>query len=93
MRQAQSNMENAEREAGRRNALPDLAVSVEQQQTYKSQAVAAQAQDQQAVANLDQARVNLERTVIRAPVNGWVTNLLAQRGDFAAGEREDHFDR
>jgi multidrug resistance efflux pump len=85
VRQAQSNMENAEREAGRRKALPDLAVSVEQQQSYETQAVAAQAQYQQAVANLDQARVNLERTVIRAPVNGWVTNLLAQRGDFAAG--------
>ena len=46
-------------------------------------AVAAQAQYQQAVANLDQARVNLERTQIRSPVNGWVTNLLAQLGDYA----------
>jgi hypothetical protein len=27
-------------------------------------------------------RVNLERTQIRSPVNGWVTNLLAQRDDF-----------
>ena len=34
-------------------------------------------------ANLDQARVNLERTQIRSPVNGWVTNLLAQLGDYA----------
>ena len=38
---------------------------------------------QQAQANLDQAKVNLERTEVRAPVNGWVTNLLAQRGDYA----------
>jgi len=85
VRQAQANMENAEREARRRNALPDLAVSVELQQTYETQAVAAQTQYQRAVANLDQARVNLERTVIRAPVSGWITNLLAQRGDFASG--------
>ncbi len=35
------------------------------------------------MANLDQARVNLERTEIRSPVNGWVTNLLAQLGDYA----------
>jgi multidrug resistance efflux pump len=28
--------------------------------------------------------VNLERTQIRSPVNGWVTNLLAQLGDYAA---------
>jgi multidrug resistance efflux pump len=27
--------------------------------------------------------VNLERTQIRSPVNGWVTNLLAQLGDYA----------
>ena len=46
-------------------------------------AVVAQAQYQQALANLDQARVNLERTQIRSPVNGWVTNLLAQLGDYA----------
>ena len=27
--------------------------------------------------------MNLERTQIRSPVNGWVTNLLAQLGDYA----------
>ena len=35
------------------------------------------------VAKRDQARVNLERTEIHSPVNGWVTNLLAQLGDYA----------
>jgi RND family efflux transporter MFP subunit len=87
VQQAQANMQNAEREAKRREELPDIAVTVEQQQTYKTQAVAAQAQYQQALANLDQARVNLERCVIRSPVNGWVTNLLAQRGDYATEGR------
>ena len=29
-------------------------------------------------------RVNLERTEIRSPVNGWVTNLLAQEGDYVS---------
>jgi multidrug resistance efflux pump len=38
---------------------------------------------QQAVANLNQARGNLRRTEIRSPVNGYVTNLLAQLGDYA----------
>jgi len=28
--------------------------------------------------------VNLERTQIRSPVNGWVTNLLTQLGDYAS---------
>jgi multidrug resistance efflux pump len=89
VQQAQANMQNAEREAQRRQELTNLAVTVEEKQTYASTAVAAQAQYQQAVANLDQARVNLERTEIRSPVNGWVTNLLAQLGDYAnVGQNE-----
>jgi multidrug resistance efflux pump len=42
-----------------------------------------QATYQQAVARLNQARVNLQRTEIRSPVNGYVTNLLVQLGDYA----------
>jgi multidrug resistance efflux pump len=83
VQQAQANAQNAEREAKRRQELTSLAVTTEEKQTFASNAVVAQAQYQQAVANLNQARVNLERTQIRAPVNGWVTNLLAQLGDYA----------
>jgi multidrug resistance efflux pump len=83
LQQAQVNAQNAEREAKRRLELSNLAVTVEQQQTFETSAVAAQAQVQQAQANLDQARVNLQRTEIRSPVNGYVTNLLAQLGDYA----------
>ena len=83
VQQAQANAQNAEREAQRRQELTTLAVTVEEKQTYATSAVAAQAQYQQAVANLDQARVNLQRTEIRSPVNGWVTNLLTQLGDYA----------
>jgi multidrug resistance efflux pump len=32
---------------------------------------------------LAQARVNLDRTQIRSPANGWITNLLANPGDYA----------
>src|SRR5262245_62109524 len=88
LQQAQVNAQNAEREAKRRLQLSNLAVTVEQQQTFETSAVAAQAQTQQAQANLEQARVNLQRTEIRSPVNGYVTNLLARLGDYAAvGER------
>jgi multidrug resistance efflux pump len=83
VQQAQVTAQNAEREAKRRQELTSLAVTVEEKQTFASTALAAQAQYQQAVANLDQARVNLERTQIRSPVNGWVTNLLTQLGDYA----------
>jgi RND family efflux transporter MFP subunit len=83
VQQNQAIAENAQREAERRRKLSELAVTVEQQQTYDANAVAAQAQYQQAVANRDQAKVNVERTEIRSPVNGWITNLLAQQGDYA----------
>src|SRR5437660_631797 len=89
VQQAQANAQNAEREAKRRQELTTLAVTVEEKQTFASNALASQAQYQQAMANLDQARVNLQRTEIRSPVNGWVTNLLAQLGDYAnVGQNE-----
>jgi multidrug resistance efflux pump len=71
------------REAKRRQELSNLAATVGEKQTYEGTALANQARLQQAQANLDQARVNLERTEIRSQVNGWVTNLLAQLGDYA----------
>jgi multidrug resistance efflux pump len=83
VKQAQANARNAEIESQRRQKLNVNAVSVEEQQIYATTAVADQAQVQQALANLDQARVNLERTEVRSPVNGWVTHLLAQLGDYA----------
>ncbi len=81
--------QNLQLEAKRRLELNNSAVSVEQQQTYESQAQAAEAQYQQAEANLNQARVNLWRTQIHSPVNGWATNLIVQFGDYAnVGQNE-----
>jgi len=79
----QATAQNAQIEAERRRKLNDLAVTREEQQTFNANAVAAQAQYHQAAANRDQAQVNLDRTQIRSPVNGWVTNLLARVGDYA----------
>jgi RND family efflux transporter MFP subunit len=87
VQQTQANAENAAREARRRQQLTDLAVSQEEQQTYGATALVAQAQYQQAQARLAQAQVNLERTQIRSPVNGWVTNLSARIGDYATAGR------
>ena len=87
--QTEANAQNAAIEARRRQELSTLAVTIEQRQTFEAEAAVAEAQHQQAVANLNQARVNLQRTEIRSPVNGWVTNLLAQRGDYAvAGQNK-----
>jgi multidrug resistance efflux pump len=81
--QAQANARNVEREAQRRQELTRLSVTKEEKQTYESNAVQARAAYQQAVARSNQAQVNLRRTEIRSPVNGYVTNLLAQLGDYA----------
>jgi multidrug resistance efflux pump len=89
VRQAQVNSVNVAREAQRRKMLSDLAVSAEIQETYASNAAMAHAQYEQAVARLEQAQVNLRRTEIRSPVNGYVTNLLAQLGDYAAAGRDE----
>src|SRR5438477_9998086 len=82
VKQAQVNAQNAEAQAERRRKLTDLSTSGEEKQSFNTNALATSDQTQQALANLDQARVNLDRTQIRSPVNGYVTNLLAQLGDY-----------
>jgi multidrug resistance efflux pump len=81
--QAKATAENAQAMAERRRKLSDLAETVEDRQTHEAIALATHAQHRQAITQLDRAKVNLERTEIRSPVNGWVTNLLAQQGDYA----------
>ena len=84
LQQAILDGQNIAREAQRRDGLAKFdAVALEQLQLFQSNASIARAKVQQATADLHQARVNLERTRILAPVDGWVTNLLAQLDDYA----------
>jgi multidrug resistance efflux pump len=80
--QTRATADNARAESERREKLTSAAVSVEVKQTYRSMWLSADASHRQALANLEQARVNLKRTRILSPVNGYVTNLLAQLGDY-----------
>ena len=85
---AKADLDNKQAEAQRRADLDALAVSKEEQQAFAAAAEMAQGAYQQALANRDQARLNLSRTRIVSPVNGYVTNLLAQPGDYAtSGQR------
>ena len=78
-----------EDQAALRNAQAALTVARQQIETLKAQRAGAEAGLAQAKAQLDQARVNLDRTQMGSPVNGWVTNLLAQLGDHAnVGQNE-----
>ncbi len=83
LKQAKVDAENAERQATRRRPLAGTVISTDQQQVFDTQAISAKARYDAAEASLAQARVNLERTQIRSPVNGWVTNLQARLGDYA----------
>jgi multidrug resistance efflux pump len=60
-----------------------LATSPEEQQTYAGNAVQAKAALDAAQRQLAQAEINLQRTKVRSPVNGYVTNLLMRVGDYA----------
>jgi multidrug resistance efflux pump len=82
--QARANALNAQLELQRRQKLSELAETVEDRQIHEANAAASQAQYQAAQVSRDQAKVNLDRTQLRSPVNGWITNLLTQAGDYAS---------
>ena len=67
----------------RRQLLSTLSTSIEEKQTYEGQYTQAQSAYQSALANQDQAKIDLERTEVRSTVNGYVTNLLLRVGDYA----------
>jgi multidrug resistance efflux pump len=73
----------AQQDSERRQKLGIQAVSAEERNTSRSNAEVALASYASAVATRDQAKVNLERTTIRSPVNGYVTNLTLRIGDYA----------
>jgi multidrug resistance efflux pump len=67
----------------RRNRLSDLSASIEQKQVYEGNALQAKAAVDLAQEQVRQAEINLQRTEVRSPVNGIVTNLLVREGDYA----------
>lgn len=70
-------------DAVRRQDLDAQVVSKENRENAGHIANSAEAQYQQALAALDAAKLNLERTRVIAPVDGYVTNLQVFKGDYA----------
>ncbi len=68
--------------ARRHSQLKDV-VSQEAAQQSSGAAAVAVAAYQSAVAALDLARLNLAGSTVRAPVDGYVTNLRLRPGDYA----------
>jgi multidrug resistance efflux pump len=71
-----------QQEASVQTAVENLNLAQRQVEAQKAQRLSAEATLAQAKAQLHQAQVNLERTRIVSPVDGYVTNLLAQLGDY-----------
>jgi multidrug resistance efflux pump len=77
-------MDNLEQQWKRRKKLTELSISNEAKETAEFTANQADAAYQQAVADRSTAQLNLNRTVVRASVNGYVTNLTLAVGQYAA---------
>ena len=75
--------QEAVREMNRYLALTSLEVSIEKQQQRSATASEARAAYQQALADRDVAKLNLERATVRASVNGIVSNFSMRPGDYA----------
>jgi RND family efflux transporter MFP subunit len=83
VKQRAADLQVKQLQSERRQHLTDLATSPEEQQTYAGNAVQAKAALDAAQQQLAQAEINLQRTKVRSPVNGYVTNLLMRVGDYA----------
>ncbi|AFE10842.1 membrane fusion component of tripartite multidrug resistance system [Corallococcus coralloides DSM 2259] len=83
----QAERAQAQREAERNRSLGKL-VSQEAREQGLSRAEQAEGALQQALANRDIAALNLERSTVRASVNGIITNLELEAGDYATAGRQ-----
>jgi multidrug resistance efflux pump len=76
-------MANKQAEAERRAQLTTLSTSTEEKQSYAATFQIARETHANALSQLSQARLNLRRTRVLSPVNGYVTNLQLRAGDYA----------
>jgi multidrug resistance efflux pump len=68
----------------RRVKLTTIAISDEAREDAVLTANSAAASYQQAIADHSTAQLNLDRTILRAPVNGFITNLTLEVGQYAS---------
>ncbi len=86
VRGLKSQLAQAQREDQRNRKLGDLVPGeVSEQSAQKVEQLSASLA--QAAAAVDNASVNLERTTVTAPVDGWVTNLDLRPGSYATTGR------
>jgi multidrug resistance efflux pump len=81
---AKAAMADAQSIAARYKSLSNNATSAQTRDTSNAQALEATAAYKLAQANLGVAQLNLERSTVRATVNGTVTNFSMQPGDYVS---------
>jgi multidrug resistance efflux pump len=79
----QADLEQREDDAKRRAGLGSEVVATEEVRAYATTAEQARAAYAEAAAERDIAKLNLSRTTVVSPVNGYVTNLHLRVGDYA----------
>jgi RND family efflux transporter MFP subunit len=77
-------LERARRDERRYDRLQDGVVSVQRQDQAHSDAAAAEGSWQEAIAQRDVAKLNLERSEILAPADGTITNLTLRPGAYVS---------
>jgi len=84
--QAKARLENAEREARRTNQLlTNRAISAEEAEARQSRFTEAQGALLAAEAARDSAKLDLDFTEIRSPINGQVSRALVTAGNYVSG--------
>jgi RND family efflux transporter MFP subunit len=83
----EAQLAQARREAKRNRSLANL-VTTEQTEETDAKVLGFEAQLDGAKVARDTARLNLDRTIIKSTVNGIVTNLELQPGDYAVVGRQ-----
>jgi len=83
LQQKAADLQVKEMQSERRQRLSSFATTPEEQQSFAGSAVQAKAAFEGAQQQLAQAELNLRRTKVLSPVNGYVTNLLMRVGNYA----------
>ena len=81
---ARADLAKASHEANRRRNLPHNYISAEDLDTASITVDAMKASVEAAKATLEHAKWQLEQTTVKAPVDGWITNLSARIGNYAS---------
>lgn len=72
----------------RRASLDNDVISQESRDDARLESAIARAEYDETLTQVETAKLNLERSSVRAPSDGWVSNLLLRKGDYVqAGEK------